>query len=89
VLAAMLLISGPPGLGRSSGWVVLTSMTLNVVDLVVYLPIGDLARFAAANLRGIAAAAFCLLGLGPVRDAIPGRADPCDGPAEVPTVTLA
>jgi alpha-1,2-mannosyltransferase len=89
VLASMLLISGPPGLGRSSGWVLLVSMTVNVVDLVVYLPIGDHARFIAANMRGIAAAALCLLGLGPVMDATPSRADPSDGPTEVSMATLA
>jgi hypothetical protein len=32
VLASMLRISGPPGLGRSSEWVLLVSMTINVVD---------------------------------------------------------
>ena len=80
VLAAILLVSGLPGLGRAVGWVLLASMTVNVVDLLARLPIGDQALFLAANMRGIAAAALCVLGLGPVRGALRGRASPPAGP---------
>ena len=73
VLAAMLLISGLSGLSRAAGWVLLASMTVNVVDLLAPLPIGDHALFLAANMRGIAAAAVCVLGFGPVRGALRSR----------------
>lgn len=82
LLAAMALIGGRPGLGRWAGSVLLVSMTINVVDLVAYLPIGDWALFLVANIRGIATAAVCVLGLGlgPVRAVTSSRRADGDPP---------
>ena len=80
---ALFGISGLSGLSRAAGWVLLASMTVNVVDLLAPLPIGDQALFLAANMRGIAAAAVCVLGFGPVRGALRSRpAAPTRPPAQ-------
>jgi alpha-1,2-mannosyltransferase len=88
VLAAMLLVAGPPGLRRAAGWLLLASMTVNLADIVARLPIGDHALFVAANMRGLAAATVCVAGFGhlarstladPARQ--PSRPDPRLPPA--------
>jgi alpha-1,2-mannosyltransferase len=69
VLAAMVMVAGPAGVRRAAGGVLLVSMTVNLTDVVARLRGGDHALFIAANMRGLAAAAVCVLGFGAVAGA--------------------
>jgi alpha-1,2-mannosyltransferase len=64
VLAAMLLVAGSAPVLRAAGWGLLGSLTVNASDALARLRLGEHAVFIAANLRGLAAAVLCVLGLG-------------------------